>query len=396
MNFQTFGFHPTLEATINDIGFVEATPIQADGIPAILEGRDLLGLAQTGTGKTAAFLLPILHNLEKRGGGTARALIVAPTRELCEQIHRAAQEFSTGLKTRSMTIYGGVPYPPQLKGLKEGVEIIVATPGRLLDHIQKRNLDTSSLEVLVLDEADQMFDMGFLPDIRKILSKLPRERQNLLFSATMPPGIRGLAEEILNDPVSVEIAHSRPTNTVSHALYPVGEHQKSELLMKLLRQTDAESVLIFAKTRSGCEFLGKELQRADFSVKSLQGDLPQKKRQRVLDGFREGEFQILVATDIAARGLDISRVSHVINFDFPPTVDDYTHRIGRTGRAASTGDAFTLVTHQDAGKVRAIEEVLGEEIEVRRFEDFPYTGPNPFTRSIPAPRRPRRPGRRRL
>jgi len=326
-------------------------------------------------------------------------LILAPTRELAEQIHQAIEDLGRKTRVKSLTVYGGTKYKPQIRALENGVDIVVATPGRLLDHLERGNINPSSLEILVLDEADRMFDMGFLPDIRRILRQLPRERQTLLYSATMPSSIRRLAEEMLRDPVVVEIAHSRPVDTVAHALFPVNPMYKTELLLELLRRTSTESVLIFTRTKAGAELLGREMRKAGLELNILQGDMPQSHRKKALDGFREGKVPILVATDIAARGLDISQVSHVINYDMPPTVDDYTHRIGRTGRAAKTGDAFTLVTHEDLEMVRAIEKVLGEQVEVRLLDDFPYPPPpwaslgRGVTRSSG---RPRRPGRRRL
>ena len=385
-------------AGVKAMGFGEATPIQAEAIGPAMEGRDLLGLAATGTGKTAAFVLPMLHRfLTEKGSGT-RGLIIAPTRELAEQIYQAIEDLGRKTKVSSVTVYGGTKYKPQIRALEQGVDIIVATPGRLLDHLDRGNINPSTIEVLVLDEADRMFDMGFLPDIRKILRQLPRKRQTMLFSATMPSMIRRLAEEILYQPVNIEIAHSKPVDTVAHALFPVNPMYKTELVLELLKRSTTESVLIFTRTKSGAELLGRELKKAGLDVNILQGDMPQVKRKQALDGFRSGKAQILVATDIAARGLDISKVSHVINYDMPPTVDDYTHRIGRTGRAAKTGEAFTLVTHEDLLMVRGIEKVLGEEVEIRMLDDFPYPPP-PWAslgRGVTRPPgRARRPGRRR-
>jgi len=398
LNFKEFGLHNKVLAGVKSMGFSEATPIQAEAIGPVMEGRDLLGLAATGTGKTAAFVLPMLHRFTVEKGRGVRGLIIAPTRELAEQIFRAIEDLGRKTKVRCLPVYGGTKYKPQIRALERGVDIVIATPGRLLDHMGRGNIDPSTIEVLVLDEADRMFDMGFLPDIRKILKRLPRERQTLLFSATMPSLIRRLAEEILHDPVNVEIAHSRPVDTVAHALYPVNPMYKTELLLELLKRTTTESVLIFTRTKAGAELLGREMKKAGLEVNILQGDMPQAKRKKALDGFRKGKVPILVATDIAARGLDISQVSHVINYDMPPTVDDYTHRIGRTGRAAKTGEAFTLVTHEDLLMVRAIEKVLGEKVDIRVLEDFPYPPPpwaslgHGVTRS---PGRARRPGRRR-
>jgi ATP-dependent RNA helicase RhlE len=274
-----------------------------------------------------------------------------------------------------MTLYGGVDIRPQLALLKRGVEVVVACPGRLLDHMAQGTIHLSNLEVLVLDEADQMFDMGFLPDIRRILQSLPRQRQTLLFAATMPDEIRGLAREILVDPVTVQVGKTAPVATVSHAIYPVPQHLKTPLLLKLLRQTQAASVLIFTRTKHRARRLGEQLSKAGYQARSLQGDLPQNRRQETMEGFRDGSFRILAATDIAARGIDVSRVSHVINYDIPDTTEMYIHRIGRTGRASRNGDAFTLATPADEGMVRSIERMLNKPLERRTLTDFNYEVP---------------------
>ncbi len=400
MSFNQFDLHPQLLAAIEDLGYIEPTPIQEKGMPAVIEGRDLIGLAQTGTGKTAAYALPILHNLLQSGLGRTRALILAPTRELAEQIHRDIGDLGAHTKVRSTTVYGGVRYKQQISDLEKGVEIVVACPGRLIDHLGRGAINLSGLEYLVIDEADRMFDMGFLPDIRRILKKLPTKRQNLLFSATMPWDIRRLASDMLNDPVTVEIGLRAPAVTVSHALYAVAPVHKTDLLLEILRQTDTDSVLVFTKTKHGARSVGSALSKAGFSASTIQGDLNQRERQAALDGFRSGKFQVLVATDIAARGLDISMVSHVINYDMPSTVDDYTHRIGRTGRAAKTGDAFTFVTHEDLEMVVGIEKVLNASVDYRRVEGFKFPPPpwDPLGRVKPDPgaKRPRRPTRRPL
>jgi len=338
-------------------------------------------MAQTGTGKTAAFGLPILQRLMSGPRRRVRALIVAPTRELAEQIHEAMGQLGRKTNVKSVTVYGGVKQNPQVKKLQEGAEIVVACPGRLLDLMEQGVIDLSHMEVLVLDEADRMFDMGFMPDVRRILSRIPAERQTLLFSATMPDEIRDLARDILKDPVTVQIGEAAPVSTVSHALYPVEQHLKTALLVKVLDRTDTDSVLIFTRTKDRATRVAKHLKKAGFPVTFLQGDLSQSQRQEALNGFRSGKYRILVATDIAARGLDISRISHVINYDMPDTVDAYTHRIGRTGRAERTGDAFTFVTREDRAFVWEIERILGEEIERRTLEDFDYTSqPRPSGR----------------
>jgi len=394
MTFQEFKFHPDVAAGITVAGYVTPTPIQAQAIPAVMAGRDVMGLAQTGTGKTAAFALPILHRLQPGPRGKVRALVVAPTRELAEQINEAFAAYGKQTRLTSTTIYGGVGINPQVAALRRGVDIVVACPGRLLDHIGQGTIDLSKLEVLVLDEADQMFDMGFLPDIRRILKAVPKTRQTLLFSATMPEAIRGLAGETLTNPVTVQVDRVAPAVTVSHALYPVEQHLKTALLLGLLKHTDTESVLVFTRTKHRAKRLDEQLQKAGFRAASLQGNLSQNRRQAALDGFRDGSFQILVATDIAARGIDVSQISHVINYDIPDTPEAYIHRIGRTGRAARSGDAFTLVTGEDTVMVRAIEKVLGKAVERRRLEGFDYTVPAPRKDSEFA-RSPRQPMARR-
>jgi ATP-dependent RNA helicase RhlE len=388
MKFQQFNFHPKVAAGVAAAEYNTPTPIQARAIPTVMEGHDVMGLAQTGTGKTAAFALPILHRLMSGKRGQVRALVVAPTRELAEQIHESFRTLGQKTGLHSVTVYGGVGINPQIQKLRAGAEIVVACPGRLLDHIQQKTINLSKLDVLVLDEADQMFDMGFFPDIRRILKHLPRQRQTLLFSATMPDEIRKLAREVLNDPVTVQVDTVAPATTVSHTLYPVEQHRKTDLLLELLRRTDTGSVLVFTRTKHRAKSLGQKLDKFGFRAASLQGNLSQNKRQAALDGFRKGTFQVLVATDIAARGIDVSQISHVINFDVPGTPEAYIHRIGRTGRAARSGDAFTMVTGEDTVMVRAIERILGSPIERRTVDGFDYTLPAPKRDSQP-PRRPR-------
>ncbi len=373
MNFKSFNLHPHIESGIKALGYTEPTPIQTQCIPSILQERDVMGLAQTGTGKTAAFALPILQRLMDGPRKRIRALIIAPTRELAEQTHESMCQLGWRTKLKSTTIYGGIKKESQIRMLRQGVEIAVACPGRLIDLMNQGMIDLSHLEVLVLDEADRMFDMGFLPDIRKILKRLPKKRQTLLFSATMPDDIRELAQDVLHNPVTFQIGDTAPVSTVSHALYPVEPHLKKGLLMRLLDLTDIESVLVFTRTKIRATRLAKQMKKAGFFATSLQGDLSQDKRKEALNGFRDGKYQILVATDIAARGIDVSRISHVINYDMPDTVDAYTHRIGRTGRAARTGDAFTFMTREERAFVWTIEKVLGEKIESRTLEGFDYT-----------------------
>ncbi len=395
MEFSDFGFHPEVAAGIKTVGYLRPTPIQEQAIPPVLKGHDVMGLAQTGTGKTAAFALPILDRLIRGPRGRVRALIVAPTRELAEQIHEVIASMGKPARLRSVTVYGGVGVNPQVRSLRSGVEIVVACPGRLLDHIGQRTIDLSHVEVLVLDEADRMFDMGFLPDVRRIIKHLPARRQTLLFAATMPADVRKLAHEILRAPVTVQVNHAAPISTVAHALYPVDQHLKTALLLELLRHTDTESVLIFTRTKHRAKRLGQQLERSGYRAASLQGNLSQNRRQAALDGFRTGSHRILVATDIAARGIDVSSVSHVINYDMPNTADAYTHRIGRTGRAAKTGDAFTFTTREDGEMVRTIERVLGDRVERRTLDGFDYKKPMPggdiFSR---LPREPQKRGER--
>lgn len=378
MNFESFNLHPRVYAGVKDLGYTTPTPIQLQAIPPVSQGRDVMGLAQTGTGKTAAFVLPILqrllnHAMADTRNRQVRALVVAPTRELAEQINQSIRELGKHTQTRSMTLYGGVGITPQIEKLRAGVDIVVACPGRLLDHINQGNIRLNHLEVLVLDEADMMFDMGFLPDVRRILKHLPVKRQTLLFSATMPEEVRHLAHDVLTNPVTVQVDRIAPAETVSHALYPVSQHLKTPLLMELLKKTDTESVLVFTRTKHRAKRVAEQLNKAGFFAASLQGNLSQPKRQAALDGFRKGHHHILVATDIAARGIDVTSISHVINYDIPDTVDAYTHRIGRTGRAAKTGDAFTLVTPEDTPIIRAIEKVLGSPIERRKMPGFDYS-----------------------
>lgn len=385
MKFEVFNLRPAVLAGVKEAGYASPTPIQSQAVPPVMKRRDVMGLAQTGTGKTAAFALPILHHLKGQRRSRPAALVVAPTRELAEQIEQAFRTLGrkTGLKT--LTIYGGVNINPQIHALRRGVDIVVACPGRLLDHVGRGTVDLSGIETLVLDEADQMFDMGFLPDIRRIVKQLPQKRQNLLFSATMPPQIRGLVREILKNPVTVQVGNTAPAETVSHALYPVAAHLKTPLLLEILNGTPAGPVLVFTRTKHRAKKLGEKLARAGFQSASLQGNLSQGRRQAALDGFRNGTFQILVATDIAARGIDVQKVSHVINYDIPSTPEAYIHRIDRTGRADHSGEAFTLITGEDQKLVKAIDRLLGTPIERRTLDGFDY-GAAPTPRSGRTPR----------
>jgi ATP-dependent RNA helicase RhlE len=377
MNFETFNFHPSVMAGIRALGYSVPTPIQLQAIPPIMEGRDVIGLAQTGTGKTAAFVLPILQRLRKSPQGCVRALIISPTRELAEQTCEVISKLGNKTDLQNVTIYGGVSMERQTRELRRGAEIVVACPGRLLDHLWTGTISLSDLEILVIDEADRMFDMGFLPDIRNILACIMNKRQTLLFSATMPAGIRRLVREVLHDPVTVQIDRRLPPKSVSHALYPVKQHLKTALLKEILSKIKTDSVLIFTRTKHRAERVAQQLVRAGYKVTSLQGNLPQHRRQAALEGFRTGSIKILVATDIAARGIDVLSISHVINYDMPESTDNYIHRIGRTGRVNKNGDALTFVTSADADKIDALERLLDAPLERLTLQGFDYTKPAP-------------------
>jgi ATP-dependent RNA helicase RhlE len=371
MSFKQFDFNPKIDAGIRACNYETPTPIQEKAIPAILEGRDILGLAQTGTGKTAAFVLPILQRMLKGPRSKrVRTLIVAPTRELAEQINSDITKLARQTGIRSVAVYGGVGKLPQIKKIQSGAEIVVACPGRLLDHLRDKTFNLTKVEYLVLDEADHMFDMGFLPDIKRILNFLPGTQQTLLFSATMPDEIRHLAEDILDNPVRVQIAHSRPTATVSQVLFSVEQNRKMTLLKDIMAKTDMASTLIFTRTKYRAESLARQLHKAGYTATSLQGNLSQQKRQKALNGFKRGQFKVLVATDIAARGIDVSGISHVINYDVPSTVDAYTHRVGRTGRASCTGEAFTFASREDRKIISQIERSLGKKINRNNDPDL--------------------------
>ena len=386
LSFDAFEFDSRIRAGITAAGYDEPTPIQQQAIPHVLAGRDVLGLAMTGTGKTAAFMLPILQRLTRGPLRRPRVLIVAPTRELAEQIHQTTAVLGGRTKVRSAAIYGGVGKGPQVAAIQRGAEIIVACPGRLLDHIGDGNIDLSAIEVLVLDEADRMLDMGFLPDIKRILRYVGNRQQTMLFSATMPADIRGLADAILRDPVTVAVDAGAPAKTVSHALYPVPETLKAKLLHAMLEHTRTSRVLVFTRTKHRAKRLALDLDKRGYRVAALQGNMSQNKRQDAMNGFRGGKYDILVATDIAARGIDVSEISHVFNYDMPDTVEAYTHRIGRTGRAAATGQAVTFAVQDDETMVRDIERVLGKPIERRRLEGFDYGAFTPESQR-PAPKK---------
>jgi ATP-dependent RNA helicase RhlE len=355
---------------VSALGFLEPRPLQARALPAALAGRDVLGLAQTGTGKTAAFALPILQRLIEAPGPGPRALVLAPTRELATQIDTEFRALARFARVSTLTIYGGVSSRAQIAGLRRRPDVLVACPGRLLDLLQQRELRLDRIETLVIDEADHMFDMGFLPDLRRILAALPARRRNLLFSATMPTAIRGLADQILADPHVVELDRVGPASTIEHALYPVLENSKRDLLEHILGADGFESAIVFTRTKHRARRLAEQLDRAGHRAVALQGNMNQGQRDRAMRGFRERRFDVLVATDIAARGIDVSQVSHVINFDVPNVPEAYTHRIGRTGRSEREGKACTFVTGEDRAMVGAIERMLGAPIPRNRVPGF--------------------------
>jgi ATP-dependent RNA helicase RhlE len=370
MTFDVYHFSSKITAGIDASGYLSPTPIQKEAMPHILLGKDVMGLAQTGTGKTAAFVLPMLQHLLNGPRRKVRALIIAPTRELAEQTHKAIVGLARKTDLTSMSIYGGVGIQPQISRLRKGVDIVTACPGRLLDHVNRGTISLSNIEILVMDEADQMFDMGFFPDIRKIIKRLPTGRQNLMFSATMPDDIKHLASEVLNDPVRIQIGHRVPVATVSHTFYTVTTSSKNTLLLRLLNKKETESVLVFTRTKRRSQSLAEHLEKAGHEATALHGNLSQSRRQKALEGFRTGRFKILVATDVAARGLDVRGISRVINYDMPATADAYTHRIGRTGRATETGDALTFVCGEDKGPLRAIQHLLGGKLKYAAMEGF--------------------------
>jgi ATP-dependent RNA helicase RhlE len=372
MLFTNLGLsHAVLEG-VKAMGYVDPTPIQLRAIPLILEGRDVIGSAQTGTGKTAAFALPILTKLDKHQP-KPRALILEPTRELAAQVETAFRDYERFSDLRVAVMYGGVGYGKQNDALKNGVDVLVATPGRLLDHVGQGTCRLDGIEYLVIDEADRMLDMGFLPDVRRIVERTPRDRHTSLFSATIPPEIDGLIKWAMRNPETVEIGARRsPAETVKHALYPVNSMQKDELVLELLERLNYDSVIVFCRTKQGADRVSHLLKKNKHAVAVLHSNRTQREREEALDGFRHGRFEVLVATDIASRGLDIADVSHVMNYDVPQHPEDYVHRIGRTGRAQATGDALTIMVAEDAGHVQAIERFIGQRIPREKIENFEY------------------------
>jgi ATP-dependent RNA helicase RhlE len=375
MPFTQLGLMPELMRALSASDYVRPTPIQSQAIPVILEGNDLIGTAQTGTGKTAAFVLPLLQRLSK-STGKIRALVLTPTRELAVQVELAVRKYGRFLNLRSTAIYGGVSQRSQEDALKRGVDIVVATPGRLLDLTAQGLLNLSKVEALVLDEADRMLDMGFLPDIRQVVRLLPKERQTLLFSATLPDEIRDLARSVQRNPVRVEVGHRRtPAAGVDQHLFPVSPHLKTDLLLQLLGKEAMDPVLVFTRTKHGADRLHRILEKHRYKVACIHSGRSQTQRQQALDGFRRSHYQILVATDIAARGIDVQNISHVINFDIPNNADDYIHRVGRTGRAEKLGVAYSFVSPEDEVHVQSIERSIQKKLRRITLEGFPYDSP---------------------
>jgi ATP-dependent RNA helicase RhlE len=370
LSFDSFSLDPVLLRAVHEAGYTEPTPIQSRAIPSVLEGRDLLAAAQTGTGKTAAFALPLLHRLhatapQPRGRRAPRVLVLVPTRELAAQVAEDFRDLGRHAAQRTVLVYGGVSPKPQIEALAQGSDIIIATPGRLLDHLNERVVDLSRIEVLVLDEADRMLDMGFIRDIRRVLAALPKQRQNLLFSATFSAEIRQLAAGILRDPLSIDIApRNTPVELIDHRVYHVESAQKHPLLARLLGAAGGRQSLVFTRTKHGANRLAERLARDGLACAAIHGNKSQGARTRALDDFKQGRVQVLVATDIAARGRDIEELPHVVNFELPHVPEDYVHRIGRTGRAGRTGEAISLVSREERDRLRAIEKMLGRTIPV--------------------------------
>ena len=373
MSFAALGLSEKVLEGVRAMGYTEPTPIQLRSIPLVLSGKDVIGSAQTGTGKTAAFALPILSKLGGHQPGGPRVLILEPTRELAAQVETAIRDYSRFTDLKTTVVFGGVGYGKQNDELKAGADIVAATPGRLLDHLEQGTLKLDKVEFLVLDEADRMLDMGFLPDVRRLVEQCPRKRHTALFSATIPPQIETLNQWAMHNPETIEIGARRsPAENVKHVIYPVSDTQKTDLLLALLESVNYDSVIIFCRTKHGADRVATTLKRANHAVAVLHSNRTQKEREQALEGFREGKFEVLVATDIAARGLDIADVSHVINYDVPQHPEDYIHRIGRTGRAEATGDAFTIMIAEDAPHVFAIERFISQKIPRVKMEKFEY------------------------
>jgi ATP-dependent RNA helicase RhlE len=379
MHFTELELSTPLQTSVRTMGYEETTPIQTRAIPPGLERRDVVGSAQTGTGKTLAFLLPALERLLQDPVKTKspRVVILEPTRELAIQVAGEAGKLAANTALRTVAVYGGAGMKEQTDRLRWGVDIMVATPGRLLDHMRRRNVVLSDVQVLVLDEADRMLDMGFLPDIRQIIDRMPQERQTMLFSATMPPAISALARQFQRDPVRIVMDIARPPEAIQQALYPVPKHLKTELLVTMLQQMDIESMLVFTRTKQEADIVARRLREAHIAAGCLHGDFQQRERLEALEGFRSGRHRVLVATNVAARGLDVDGISHVVNYDVPDEAEDYIHRIGRTARAEAEGDAITLVTPDDEAMIYRIEHLLGHKIERKTLAGFNYNVPTP-------------------
>jgi len=373
MAFKKLGLSEKVIAGVESAGYETPTPIQEKAIPIVIEGKDVIGASQTGTGKTAAFALPIIHKLGEHGA--MRCLILEPVRELASQVLDNLELLGSGTNIKSLLIHGGVGYGKQIDGIKSGVDILIATPGRLIDLMEKGIVKLDKIEILVLDEVDRMLDMGFFPDVRKIVGKTPKSRQTLFFSATMPPAIDSLAKWALNEPIEVEIGKRQGIpETVSHAFYPVALGQREELLLALIKQTNFKSVMIFTRTKKDADTLAKFLaaEEGQYSITVMHSDIRQKDREKALEGFKKGDFDVIIATDLAARGIDISNVSHVINYQVPENAEDYVHRIGRTGRANREGDAFTLLAADELDHAASVERFIEQKIERRKIESFNY------------------------
>jgi ATP-dependent RNA helicase RhlE len=379
MHFSEFNINPLLQQAVSDMGYTEATPIQAQAIPPALEGRDIIGCAQTGTGKTVAFLLPVLEQLLKDPHSTKnpRVVVLAPTRELVIQVTEQAQKLAAHTAVRIAPIYGGAAMQPQIDRLRRGIDVIIATPGRLQDHMRRQRVNFKDLQILILDEADRMLDMGFLPDIKHIVSQMPQQRQTMLFSATMSAPVLSLTRQFQQNPEMIEIGIASPPKTIRQALYPVPKHLKTQLLIALLAQMEVSSMLVFTATKQEADIVARQLRQAKISTACIHGDFRQRERIAALEGFRRGKYQVLVATNIAARGLDVEGISHVINYDVPEQSEDYVHRIGRTARAEAEGDAITLVTPDDEALIYRIEYLIGYKIERKTLPGFDYYVPTP-------------------
>jgi ATP-dependent RNA helicase RhlE len=379
MPFTKLNLAPNFLRGVQAMGFTEPTPIQLRAIPAVMSGRDLIASAQTGTGKTAAFALPVLSMLgiHKREG--PRVLVLEPTRELAAQVETAFRDFARYSDLRATVLHGGVGYGRQRSELRAGADIVVATPGRLMDFLQEGELTLAGIQILILDEVDRMLDMGFIHDVKRIIQKCPAKRQTLFFSATVPPEIAAVASFALRDPARIDIGVARSVTTlITHAIYPVHQEQKFDLLLALLAAIDFHSVLIFSRTKHGADRIARRLREANHSVGVLHANRSQNQRMEALEGFRSGRYEVMVATDIAARGIDVAGVSHVINYDVPENPEDYVHRIGRTGRAQAVGDAFTLATPENTSDVRAIERFIGREIPRLKLDGFDYKAASAF------------------